>query len=296
MKKERLAPSKAKLVIQILIKDLLNLFLFFKSRNDELMRLRIKLNTLDENNPDYIEIFYDRRENNKMSFRFVILILSFLVDFFLLNTALDILCYQFGWPNILKFVVPVVLIILEIGISYFSALQARDEEKVSHLGKNLQYLILPMLMGFSLLAIFYNAQSFIEGIDGMSFASFVTFNGIIQIILLISSIMLHLWLIRNSEEIAEAIAYVRYKMARNVIVDAIEKIERSNSAKYMPHFTRLTHEYVRKTDDFKRKFPEEHFNFPSTMPQELVDGMNKVMGRRIITLDIEKMSNLNKVE
>jgi hypothetical protein len=296
MIKERYITSKSRLVIQSLVKELLDLFLLFKSRNDELIRLRSQLKTLDANNPEYFEILHDRRENNKMNFRFVILILSFLVDFFLLNTALEILCFQFGWPKFLKFVVPVVLIILEIGISYFSALQSRDEGSSTKLWKKLQYLILPMLVGFSLLAIFYNAQGYNEEIDGISFISFMAFDVIIQAILLISSIMLHLWLIRNSEEIAEAIAYVRYRLARAKIVRAIEQIEKSNTSKYMPAFTRLTHEYVRKTGEFIKNYPEEYSDFSTAIPQELILGMNQVMGKRSVGPEAEMMDNLNKVK
>jgi hypothetical protein len=291
MKPERLDVSKARLFIQSLIKDLIDFYLRLKAHTGELLKLRMKLKTIDESNPEYYEILHDQRENNRMNFRFAIFILSNFVDFLLLNMALDILCDQFGLPKALKYVVPITLIILEIAISYFSTLLSRDEDKPSRLGRNLQYFVLPLLAGFSLLAIIYNAQSYNQEIDGMSLLAFMTFNTVIQLILLISSVMLHLWLIRNSEDLAEAISYMRYKVKRNKVVKAIDKIEKSNSTILMPQFTRLTHEYIRKTETFKRKYPDENIDFTITMPQELIDGINKIMGKKVIKSKDEMVDN-----
>lgn len=282
MKSERLDAKKAILAIQNLVKELLHTFLFCKSRNDEVAKLRIKLNEIDENNPEYREILLDKRENTKMNFRFIILILSFFVDFFLLYEALVILCDQFGWPGVLKFIIPIVLIVLEVAVSYFSILLSRDEEKSSHITKKLQYFVLPILVGFSLLAMFYHLQSYNVEIDGISLIDFMTFHVIIQLVLLISSIMLHLWLIRNAEEIAEAIAYMKYKAARSGVVNKIERIENGNTRRYFPQFTKLTHKYVKDTNIFERKFPELNMNFSYAMPQDLIDGINTVMGRIVI--------------
>jgi hypothetical protein len=282
MKSERLDATKAIRAIQNLVNDLLNLFLFCKSKNDELGKLRVKLDDIDKNNPEYYEILHDRRENTKMNFRFIVLLLSFFVDFFLLHEALIILCNQFGWCSFLKFIVPIILIIIEIAISYFSILNSRDEARSSHLGRNLQYFVLPILVGFSLLAIFYHIQSYNVEIDAVSLLSFMSFHIIIQIVLLISSIMLHLWLIKHAEDIAETIAYIRYKYERGRIVSEIERIENVNTLRHYPQFTKLTHKYVKDTDAFDRKFPDMNMNFALAMPQDLIDGINNVMGRIVI--------------
>jgi hypothetical protein len=286
MKNESLSATKAKRILQNLVNELLNLFLLFKARIDELLKLRDKSKQLDENNTEYYEFLHDMRENTKMNLKFILIIFSFLVDFFLLYGALEILCNQFGWPQLLKFLIPVILIVLEIFISYFSILQSRDEENPS-LGKNLQYFVLPILIGFSLLAIFYQIQSYNEAVDGMSLISYMSFSLIIQIVLLIASIMLHLWLIKYAEEITEAIAYWQYKVKRAIITHKIESIERMNASKYLPLFTKLAHKYVKDIDTFKRNYPDVYLNFSKAMPQELIDAINRIMGKTVIAEEVD---------
>lgn len=294
MRKNSLSLAKAKILIRSLVEKLLELFLHGKSLVEERHRLVTQLKSFDDANPDYCEIYDDQRERNKMNFRYLILLLSFLVDFFLLNTAVAVLCAEYGWPSILKFIVPVVLILLEVGISYFAVLQARSEEYMSYIGRNLQYLVLPILVGFSLLAIFFSAQAYSEELDEVSLLGYLTFTVVIQTILLISSIMLHLWLIRNSEDIAEAIAYARFRIKRGRITGAIEKIDKENTSINIPLLTRLTHEYVRRTDTFKSNYPDNDENFSRAMPQDLIDGMNRVMGKRIIGGSDDNWNNPQK--
>lgn len=282
MKSERLDATMAIRAIQNLVNDLLNLFLYCKSRKDEVAKLKSNVDELDEMNPEYHEILKDSRENTRMNFRFIILILSFFIDFFLLYEALLILCDQFGWPRILKYLIPAILIVLEVSISYFSIVQSRDEERSSRLSRKLQYFVLPILVGFSALAVFYHIESYNPEIDGISLIGFLTFRLLIQIVLLISSLMLHLWLIKNAEEMAEALAYLRYKSARRNLTSRINHIEDSNTSEYYPRFTKLSHKYVNDTGAFKRRFPDMNMDFASAMPQELIDGINTVMGRIII--------------
>lgn len=285
---ERLDAKKAIIIIQKLIKELLKVFLFCKSKIQELSKLRNDLETLDKDNPEYREILKNQRENTKMIMLLVVLILSFFVDFLLLQEALIILCDQFGWSAYIKFIIPIFLIILEVAISYFAILESRneDEDNQSTIGRNLQYLLIPILVGFSLISLFYHLQSYNSEIDGASLLTYMSFNVIIQIGLLITSIMLHIWLIRNSEEIAEAISYFRYHSKRKKLSAEIDKLEKSNSEIHYPLFTTLAKKFVKKVDDFERRFPEMKMNFTKSMPQELIDGINQIMGRKVIAPQI----------
>ncbi len=281
MKTSRLDASKAIKAIQNLVKELLNLFLLCKSRKDEVAKLKVNLDELDKSNSEYNEILLDKRENIRMNFRLIILILSFFIDFFLLYEALIILCDQFGWSEVWKYLIPTILIILEVAVSYFSILYSRDEERPSLISRRLQYFILPVLVGFSILAVYYHFQGYNSDIDGSLFG-FLTFRITIQLIMLVSSIMLHLWLILNAEDMTEALAYLRYRISRNKIVSKITSIEDSNTSRYYPEFTRLTHRFVRDKNLFVTSFPEIQVDFAASMPQELIDGINTVMGRVVI--------------
>jgi uncharacterized membrane protein len=293
MKKETIHSTKARHAIQTIGNELLDLFLLCKSRNDELLKLKTEISTLDEENAEYHTMLHDARENMKMIFIFIVLILSFAVDFFLLYTGLDILSKQFGISSVFKFIVPIILIIIEVGISYFTTLQSREEDN-SSLAKKLQYFVLLILVGFTLIVIFFHAQSYNAQIDKVSFFKFMTLTVIIQILLLISSLMLHLWLIRNAEDITEAIAYLRYKQKRTFLEKRKLKIENENSNIYHPRFTRLTHKFIKTINAFKRMYPDSNIDFSAELPQELIDGINLVMGKKVISSDYEKMEGIHK--
>lgn len=271
--------TAAEQAIHRLIEGLLNLFTICKARNEELAKLKEQVQQLDDNNPDFHEMLEDRRENNKMTWRLIIIALSIAVDFFLLYHAMTILCEQFGLPGFLKFAVPAFLIIVEIGVSYFSFIQQRSGERGSWLSRNLQYFVLFILVGLSVLVIVYSIQGYNAAIDGISFSSFLTGTIVLQVALLISSVMLHIWLIKNSEAIAETFAYLQYKSDRKKLTNKIEKLEKENRKKYHPEFTKRTHHLVQNVESFKRHNPEANACFENTMPSELIRGINAVMGR-----------------
>lgn len=285
MKQIKHSTSTAEQTIIRLIEALLHLFTVCKSRNEEITKLKADRDSLDENNPDFHEIVEDRRENNKMNWRIVIMCLSICVDFFLLYNAMTILCEQFGLPGFLKIIVPAFLIIVEVGVSYFSAIQQRSGEPSSWLSRNLQYFVLLILIGFSVLVIMYSIQGYNAALDGMSFQSFLTGTIVLQVALLISSIMLHIWLIKNAEAIAETFAYFRYKSDRKKLTQKIDRMEKENSKKYLPDFTKRTHNLIQNIESFKRSHPDANPNFERAMPADLMRGMNQVMGKQVFFIE-----------
>ncbi|MBK6484083.1 MAG: hypothetical protein IPG01_13365 [Chitinophagaceae bacterium] len=277
-----------------LVEKLLNLFTMCKSLNEEIAALKEKLSVLDQTNPDFFEILEDRRESTKMSWRFIIIFLSMCIDFFLLYNGMTILCHQFGWPVILKILIPAFLIVTEIGISYFSIIQNRSGEGSSWIIRNLQYFVLVILVALTFLVILYSAQEYSETVDGVSFLTFFTGTVIIQISLLVASLMLHLWLIRNGEAIAEIFAYMRYRIDRRKLAGRIDQVERENRDKNLPDFTKDTHSLVQKIEAFRRDFPMIKIDFERTIPADLIRAINRVMGKAF--LESGSSNNSDKVK
>ena len=233
-------------VLYRMIEALVHLFTKGKINNEELKKIRTQLLTLDENNPDYAEVNGNHRENMKLYWRLLIMVLSIGVDFLLSFQAMAIICDQFNLPRVLKFFTPMFLIIVEIGISYFQAIARRDGEHGPWIVRNAQYLVLLIMGGFTILVIIFSIQSYNEAIDGMNLLSFIIGTLLWQIALFVAAIMLHVWLIRNAEAIAETFAHFSYKMNRNKLTRKIRKLEEFNQITFKQAFVIDAHQLVQK--------------------------------------------------
>jgi hypothetical protein len=275
----------AEMTIHRLIESLFQLFTHGRTSNGEVIKLKDKKQMLDTNNPDYTEIIEDRRENMKMYWRVLIIFLSIGVDFLLSFQAMTILCEEFSLPEILKFIVPAFLIAVEIGISYFQILNQRIGEHSSWLVRNAQYLVLLILTGLTILVIIFSIQMYNTSSDGMSFLAYLAGTVLLQTALLVASIMLHLWLIRNAEAIAETLAYFHYKIDRNNLVRKINRLERKNKKKYVHAFAAGAYKLVQKIEFFKQEYPGANINFTKTMPASLATAINQVMGKDVFIIE-----------
>jgi len=294
MKIEKHAISIAEKAIHRLIEYLLEIFLVCKSTNEAIQTLKEQRQALDDNNPEYAADREDKRESMKMSWRLVIIILSIGVDFLLSIQAISILTDKFDLPSILKWVVPTFLIVTEIGISYFQILHQRDGGKGSWVVRNVQYFVLVILAAFSILVIVFTAQTYDASIDNISFIAFITGTIALQIALLVGSIMLHLWLIRNAEAVAEASAYFHYIIARRKLTKKIEKLEHKNKTANLPAFTKDTYKLVQAVEFFKTRFPYATANFEKTIPIELIRAINIIMGRNVFAVDTGEIPSHSK--
>ncbi len=285
MNQQRHTARIAEMTIHRLIESLFQIFTHGRTSNGEVIKLKEKKQMLDTNNPDYSEIIEDKRENMKMYWRLLIIFLSIGVDFLLSFQAMTILCDEFSLPEILKFIVPGFLIAVEIGISYFQILNQRTGEHSSWLVRNAQYLVLLILAGLTILVIVFSIQMYNTSSDGMSFLAYLVGTLLLQIALLIASMMLHLWLIRNAEAIAETLAYFHYKIDRNNLVRKINRLERKNKNKYMHPFTKDAYKLVQTIEHFKQEYPGSNIDFNKTMPANLATAINQVMGKNVFTIE-----------
>jgi hypothetical protein len=274
------ASQAAANVIYRLIEALHDLLTFGKSKNEEIERLKKKRDNLDSANEEYANIIEDRRENMKMNWRIAIMFLSIVIDFALCYSAMIILCGLFNWPTILKFIVPAILIIAEIIVSYFQILHQRTGERAGWLARNAQYFVIMILVALSILVIAFTAQSYNPSLDG-NFFSFIIGTVLVQLVLLLSSISLHVWLIRHSEALAEAFAYLGFKNDRKQLTKRIEKLEKENKNKHTPRFVQDAQRLVQKVELFKRQFPGVPADFERVMSMDLIEAINRVMGRQV---------------
>jgi hypothetical protein len=287
--------KNAKLRIFRMIESLLGLLLFRGSIIQKLVELKKDLEVLKENNREFHEALKDKRENSNFTSRLIIIIIGVGIDVLLSYQAMVILCFEYNWPTLLKYLIPIVLVVVEIGVSYFQFIRQRIGERASWLIRNLQYFVLLILLALSVLAVQYSAQMYNPAIDTISFISYFSMVIIFQAILFISSLMLHLWMIRNSEQIMDAIAFFLYQYAHKKITGKIETLELKDTKKYNPMFTQDAQHLVQSVEDFNFEYPNSGINFKQSIPTDLINAINTVMGKIVFTVTNESNDESNKV-
>jgi len=284
MNQQERSAGIAEMTIHRLIESLFHLFTLGKATSEELNKLTEKLRLLDTGNSDYAGINGDKRENIKIWWRMLIIVLSIGVDFLLTYQAIAILNTWFNFPRILQFLVPVFLIVVELGISYFQILNQRNGEHSSWFVRKAPYLVIIILLGLTILVIVYSVQSYNVSTDKMSFGAFVISTLLFQIILFIASLLLHIWLIKNSEDIVEAFAHLHYKIVRYGIINKISQLDTQIKKNHMQRFSVDTHTLIQKIEFFRRDYPNRSVDFSKTMPADLISAVNLVMGKRVFAV------------
>ena len=155
--------------------------------------------------------------------------------------------------------------------------------------KNLQYFVIAILVALSYFAVKYTLEGYNPLIDGASFWNFLTSTFLIQFLLLVASIMLHVWLIRHAEEIAEMFAFFKYKSDRWALTKKIEQYEQESIKRYLPEFTQRTHKLAQSINTFKSDHPDVKVNFEEFMSNDLMNAMNTVMGRKVFAIGSENV-------
>lgn len=286
MQHRKHASNIAELAIHKMIDSLHQLFLLGTTKKEKIDELIEKRNSLDENNNDYCEIRQDKRENMKLWWQLVLIFCSIVIDFVLVYQPMDIICNTFNLPALMKYLAPMFLIILEVGIAYSQILHHRHLQRSTWFMRNLQYLVIVILGAFSALLILFTVNNYNPSIDG-SFLGFVTGTILFQLGLLCASIMLHVWLIRNAELLSETLAYFLYILERKNLSSKIAKLEKMNKEKHSIDFKNASRELIRKIELFKRDAPGADVHFEKTMPLDLIKAINQVMGKTVFSIESE---------
>lgn len=288
--------SIAETNLRQLAETLVKLFERCKSRIIELSKSKEQTEQLDSQNPDYVQIYNDRRERNKMNWLVAVVPMCFGVDYLLSLQPLSILADEWGLSPILKILVPIFLIGSEIIISYFQIQRQRNGEAGPWLVRNTQYFVILLLVALSAIVVVYSVQAYSKDTNIVDFLYFIIGIIIFQTVLLLVSIMLHLWLIRHSENIAEAFAFLGYKNEKTKLSNKIKKIEGENSKIYLPEFATRVHSFIRNNETFKRQYPDIEINFSETLPIDLILAINKIMGRDYFSPPSENASKNHMYE
>jgi len=286
MRNKNFVEAKSESRIQDLIDDLLSLFHTCNQKQVSIMKLKERLIEIDDCNQYFKEIRNDFRENNKMVWWMVMIVLGSLFDYLLLLNALAILCSITSLPGWVKYVIPPVFIIAEICVAYFTSLRKLDDSRRNaKRGSLLPYFLLFIIVGMSALVLLYSWINYDANENGGSLFIYTIGTTIWQVLFLAASLMFHIALIKEAECIAEMFAYFTYLAKRNRIMRKIEDMERANKNKFGPEFTRDARNLIDNVETFNRAYPNSQVNFVSTMPLDLIIAINRVMGRQVFIIE-----------
>lgn len=280
---------KAESSIQRLIDELIDIFSSGKRQMELLAILKGELHDLDEQNPDFANLRLDFTHRGRIFWIIIILLIGWGFDYMLLYTAITILISITALPKYLQYLVPPLFILLEIGVSYLSRYRKFDTFKQVKRYKWLPYFMLFILIGMSAMVITYALNNYDKAVDGDSMWSYALGTMTSQMFFLIGSIIFHVFIIRNSEEIAEMIAFLLFVLKRASLVRAIAaaELKMQNNVNAFLLETRAVAEQIK---DFVRDFPRAGTVFADSIPGDLQKAMDVVMGRKVFTRDDSDVS------
>ena len=236
---------------------------------------------LDSNHPDYVDILNDHQEQIKVWCWLIVILLAGCVDYLLFSAAISIICIQFQLPHLLKWIVPFFLIALEVIVSYICIINERSGEWKGWFSKLVKYFVFGILIGFTIVACLNSLIGYRESLDG-SFIPFSIVTILYQSLLLIASILLHLWIIHSAERIVVAIGYFRFKMIRDALVRKEATIIKNAKACHS-QFVKDVASTCKAIDKFYTRHSDVHVNFTIGMPEDFIAAVNRVMGREVLS-------------
>ncbi len=260
------------------IESLFNTFL----RGKELVSVHPTnaIQELDSNNPDYVDILNDQQEQIKIWCWLIVILLAGCVDYLLFSAAISIICVQFQLPLILKWIVPFFLIALEVIVSYVCIINERSGEWKGWFSKLVKYFVFGILIGLAIVACLNALLGYRESLDG-SFIPFSIVTILYQTLLLIASILLHLWIIHSAERIVMAIGYFRFKMIRDALVRK-ESRTINDARTCHSRFVKDAASTCKVIEKFHNRHSQVEVDFTIGMPEDFIIAVNKVMGREVL--------------
>jgi hypothetical protein len=241
-----------------------------------------KLIMLDKSNEEFKKLLGDFRENLRMFLLIVSALGTIVIDYLLLYNVMTILCEQSHLHWLFKIMVPAMLIVMEITISYFSIVRQWNEEPDTWIDRSLKYFVIVLLIVLSAVVILYDVRGYTPETDGSSFLSFIIDSCVTQILLLIASVIMHLWIVKDAEGIATSIAFFSYRAKRQRVVNKIADMEAAVQDTYGPALVQIVYRLVKAMEDFKRNYPGADVHFEKLIPLDLQLVINAIMGRAVL--------------
>ncbi len=236
-----------------------------------------QLQKLTETNPEFTDQLGDHRETMLAYWRIVLLGLVMCVDLTICSQGMDIICQKIAISSNWKYIVAIGLGVLEIGIAYTSIIKQREGANSTWVLKMLPYAVLLFLVGFSGITTLFEITGYNSQTDGLSFTMFVIVTVFVQLMLLLASVLLHLWIINHSVEIAESVGFLKFRRAQSSIRNDIDRLKKSTIT-LDNEFLTETQKFARDFQSLKKYYPDEAHELLQTIPVSLRIDMENAMG------------------
>jgi hypothetical protein len=286
--KESYETKKARSIIHRMIEKVIDLFAACRRTNDELETMKEAQRLLHKVNSDYAIAVEDKRQYWNAVLLIVLVIFVIPCDAIITYQAMSIAVEVFGIPSICKHIAPVILVGIEILISYFQILNRRAQQEDSILIRFLEYIVILILIALSILTVMYSIASYTPAMDALGHSAFIVGTIAMQIALLIASLCLHIFLIKNAERITDGIIFLQYCKNHLRVARYVTELEWSQRHKNFPAFTKHSQQLILHLFEFNAKYPDQPIDVLILIPHDVLRAMNVAMGRNIFNIDNEK--------
>ncbi len=248
-----------------------------KQSSEEVVSKTKLLQKFENSNVEYTEQLTDRREVMLAYWRILLIVLAGLIDFIISINAMTLITERFSLNTNWKYVVPFLLVLIETGIAYTCSIKQREGKSQQWVTQKLPYAVLILLIGFTVLVILFELNAYNPETDGLNFFVFAITTIAVQLTLLSASVLMHIWIIQHSDDIAESISFLKFRFDHSSMRRAIDE-QQKNNPQLEARFVSETQAFVRDFQSFKRYYPDDAHELLQTIPVALKIDMEHVMG------------------
>jgi hypothetical protein len=229
--------------------------------------------------------FNEERENAEMLadriFAIAKVVIVLILDYLLLKNTILIFGDRNGWPAWWTYAIPTIFIVAEFVVCFRIWKRVTERHEATWFDSFCQYLIIVILLGATVYSIVYDIGGYIPEVDAVSFTTYLTGSVVMQSCIFIFSAILHIVLIQNVPKIAEALMYFLYSAKRGILNDKINRTDRK-LARVNASFDKKSNLLILEIYEFDRNYPREKDVFITVLEQDIIDEINKRMGKKVL--------------
>ncbi len=229
------------------------------------------LQQFDKHNPEFREMCFDVMEGLRSGMYIFAIVLAIPLDYLTTRYGLELISSDTIAPLVKK-VVPSFLVIFEIMMSYFTASSSESLKYgafMNKVHKYLPYFIIVFLWAISAIGAIY-------AVGVPDWEKIVARQGLLAI----ACTIMHLWIVRHSEDMVSTFGLLVYKFRRSSYKSTVSH-EARVFEKSMYDYTDSVPKVAEKIDAFREKYPDDDTDFTSGIPTEQINAINKIMGRDV---------------
>ncbi|MEZ5016046.1 MAG: hypothetical protein R2800_03280 [Flavipsychrobacter sp.] len=256
-------------------------------------KFKEKISSVSKANPD---LEAKRQDSNSIITYFGYLFAvtgAVTVDIFLLKTALMLICLRLALPLFFTYILPPILVTIELTISYIVNRRIRSREGGSSFEKSTPYLVLLVIIGLVTVGIRHKVVTDIAYDEAEPLFQAIFDYALSDVVFFIFSLVAHLIIILYADSIMTAFSFFRHKFLINEWNRKIERLNNYYIKQLTPSFAKEILEYLHIKKEFVLKFPNKSIDYDDYIPEDVKRLACDVLGRSAFELSQNNKENNN---